>query len=166
MQIKDSLKELFDQLIMVMFSLTTEQYSLPNKNLFNATIGQHVRHIIELFICLDKGYHTGVVNYESRERNLALETDRILAAQKLAWICGSLYNEDKQLHLESSYDSYAECTLLVPTNYFREIIYNIEHTVHHMALIRIGIEELADIDVPQEFGVAASTVKYQRKCAQ
>jgi hypothetical protein len=35
-----------------------------------------------------------------------------------------------------------------------------------MALIRIGINEVADIVLPENFGVASSTVKHKQQCAQ
>jgi hypothetical protein len=164
--LKDSIDEIFDQLCAVLLNLTNEQYSLQSKALFNASIGQHVRHIIELFLCLDNGYKTGVINYEKRERNPALETDRILAVEKLSLISNSIARKDQVLLLEANYREHTENTFIVSTNYWREIIYNLEHTVHHMALIRVALNELTDIVVPQEFGVAASTIRHQKKCAQ
>lgn len=166
MVLKDSIDEIFDQLCSVLLKLTNEQYSLQSKALFNASIGQHVRHIIELFLCLDNGYKTGVINYEKRERNPALETDRILAVEKLSLISNSIARKDQVLLLEANYREHTENTFFVSTNYWREIIYNLEHTVHHMALIRVALNELTDIVVPQEFGVAASTIRHQKKCAQ
>jgi hypothetical protein len=166
MELKESIDEIFDQLCAVLLKLTNEQYSLQNKVILNATIGQHVRHIIELFQCLDKGYKTGIVNYEKRERNIALESDRILAVEKLSFISNSIVRSDKVLLLEANYSEHTENTSFVPTNYWREIIYNLEHTVHHMALIRVALNQFVDLAVPQEFGVAASTIKHQRKCAQ
>ena len=52
------------------------------------------------------------------------------------------------------------------TNYYREIAYNLEHTIHHMALIRVGLRELGDIAVDDSYGVASSTLKYRKQCAQ
>jgi hypothetical protein len=44
----------------------------------------------------------------------------------------------------------------------RELVYNIEHVVHHMALVKIGLKELLpDLDLPDDFGVAVSTIRYQ-----
>ena len=53
------------------------------------------------------------------------------------------------------------------TSLKRELIYNIEHAVHHMAIIKIAIKEsLPHIALPEDFGIAYSTIKYQKECAQ
>ena len=56
--------------------------------------------------------------------------------------------------------------LSVNSTYFSEIIYNLEHTIHHMAYIRIAINELGSIKLPAEFGVAASTNRFRKVCVQ
>jgi hypothetical protein len=41
--------------------------------------------------------------------------------------------------------------------------YNIEHVVHHMALVKIGIHEVSPyVILPPDFGVAISTIKYHK----
>jgi hypothetical protein len=166
MQLQQSIKHVFLQLTDSLERLTNEQYVMPSKTLFNATIGQHVRHIIELFVCLEKGYDNGIVNYENRKRDQRIEQDKSFARQLLIDIYKNLHDKDKTLLLEANYDELSDEALLIPTNYFREIVYNLEHTVHHMALIRVGINEVSSIELPSGYGVAASTIKYQKACAQ
>lgn len=166
MQLQQAVNNIFVQLADSLNQLSQEEYSQPCKTLFNNTIGQHVRHIIELFQCLEKGYESGVVNYEKRKRDTAIEADKELASRLLLGIHGGLSKENKVLTLEASYDDHTTEPILFDTNYNREIAYNLEHTIHHMALIRVGINEISSIELPEDFGVASSTVKYRKQCAQ
>ena len=59
MLLKKPIQNTFVQLTESLNELTDAEYTQPCKALFNASIGQHVRHIIELFLCLEKGYETG-----------------------------------------------------------------------------------------------------------
>ena len=68
--------------------------------------------------------------------------------------------------LEALYNDDSNELTRFHTNYYREVAYNLEHTIHHMALIKVGICEFTDILVPEGFGVAASTIKYRKECAQ
>jgi hypothetical protein len=166
MQLQQSIQHIFVQINQSLEQLTCEQYSKPSKILFGATIGQHVRHIIELFICLQNGYDEGIINYENRKRDYAIETDKEFAASLLNSIYLTLDKNNKELILEVGYDEHSAETISIATNYYREIAYNLEHTVHHMALIRVGINEVSNIEIPDNFGVASSTIKYRQTCAQ
>jgi len=166
MHLQQAIKNTFVQLNESISQLSNEQYIKPSNVLFNATIGQHVRHIIELFLCLDKGYDTGIVNYEKRKRDYTIETNKQLALDLLHKIAVDIDKADKKLLLEASYDELSDEFILIETNYFREVIYNLEHTVHHMALIRVGITEVSQVTLPEGYGVASSTLKYRNACAQ
>ncbi len=166
MQLQQAIGNVFVQLSESIHQLSDEQYKQPSNILFNATIGQHVRHIIELFICLSQGYDTGVINYEKRKRDYRIETERELAVELLHSIYTSINKQDKNLMLEVSYDEHSNDAIVIHTNYYREIAYNLEHTVHHMALIRVGINEVSTIELPLGYGVASSTIKYRKACAQ
>ena len=83
MLLKKPIQNVFVQLTESLHRLTSTEYTQPSKILFNASIGQHVRHIIELFLCLETGYETGVVNYEKRKRDYKIETDKDFAIQLL-----------------------------------------------------------------------------------
>jgi hypothetical protein len=166
MKIQKAIKNVFVQLSESLKQLSDEEYSRPSDILFNATIGQHVRHIIELFIELDKGYKTGYVNYEKRKRDYVIETDKNVAMELLHKIYLQLNKPDKYLLLEANFSEDPNEPEIINTNYLREVMYNLEHTVHHMALIRVGINEVSSLIVPKDYGVASSTIKYKKACAQ
>src|SRR5882724_5377742 len=161
MQLLEGVQQVFVQLSDSIEQLTNEQYTTKIHLLSNATIGQHMRHIVELFLCLEKGYETGLVNYEKRERDINIETNKDFANSLLKKIFKNLSKENKQLLLETGYDEYSNQTIRISSNYYREIVYNLEHTVHHMALIRIGINAIADFSLPESYGVAGSTVGHR-----
>ena len=166
MQVVQSIGSVFKQLENSLGELSAKQYTQPSRILFNATIGQHVRHVIELFICLDKGYETGTVNYEKRKRDYRIETDIVFTRSLFEQVYALLSKPNKPLLLESIYDENSDEPVIIETNYYRELVYNLEHTVHHMALIRVGINEVSAILLPDTFGVASSTIKYREACAQ
>jgi len=166
MHLQQAISNVFVQLNDSIDQLSGEQYVQPVQTLSNATIGQHVRHIIELFICLENGYENGTVNYEKRKRDYTVETNKALAIQLLHAIAAGLGKPNKTLMLEAGYDDLSEDVVTIETNYLREVVYNLEHTVHHMALIRVGIMALSEIALPEGYGVASSTIKYRQACAQ
>jgi hypothetical protein len=161
MQVQRAIRSVFGQLSESLRELSPQQYTQPLDLLFNATIGKHVRHTIELFVCLEEGYHSGRVNYEKRNRDINIETDKNYAIELLQKICNEIEKPDKSLILEANFDERAE-VLGLKTNFYRELVYNLEHTVHHMALIRIGISDISQITVPENFGVAFSTMKHRK----
>jgi hypothetical protein len=166
MQLQHAVNNAFIQLAGSLEQLTPDQYTFPCRNLTNSTIGQHVRHIIEMFQCLENGYTSGIVNYENRKRDQAIETNKEFALGLLREIHSGLNKEDKSLILEGVYNDDSSHLMQFSTNYFREIVYNLEHTIHHMALIRVGLKELTAIELPDNYGMASATVKHKKSCAQ
>lgn len=166
MQLHQAIQNVFVQLNGSLEQLTPEQYVYPSPTLSNASIGQHVRHIIEMFICLEAGYQPGVINYENRKRDIKIETEKDFAAGLLKDIYAGLDKPNKNLVLEATYNEDSNELILFDTNYYREIAYNLEHTIHHMALIKVGIKEVSTMAIPDGFGVASSTLKHRKECAQ
>src|SRR5258708_15693117 len=113
MQFKEAIKNVFNQLDESLIKLSEEQYKQPSKILFNASIGQHVRHIIELYICLYNGYESGTVNYEKRKRDIRIETDKSFASELMQMICNNIDKHNKDLLLDSSYDESSEDSIVV-----------------------------------------------------
>lgn len=157
---------LLHQMEELLGKLSDEQYTDPLPVLSGATIGQHTRHILEFFIELNVGYDTGLINYDNRKRDCAIEISRTTAMVQIASLLSQFEKDDKTLVLAADYGTSEACTIKVRTNYLRELVYNMEHMVHHMALLRIGIQTYSGIELPENFGVASSTLKYRKSCAQ
>lgn len=166
MELQKIVRHVFLQLSLSMDQLENGQYDQPCKNLSGNTIGQHVRHIIEMFQCLEKGYLTGEVDYDKRKRDIEIETNKEFASGLLQEIITQISKKNKSLDLLTYYDELSVLPEKISTNYYREIAYNLEHTIHHMALIRVGLRELGDFSVDDSYGVATSTLKYRNQCAQ
>lgn len=166
MQLQKAVHTILAQLSDSIGLLSDEQYAKPCIHLSGASIGQHVRHIIEMFKCLDAGYESGVIDYEKRKRDKRIENEKSLALNELQGIAAWLDRPDRPLLLLTYSDDLSPDHEKIGSNYFREIAYNLEHCIHHMALIRIGICELGNIPLEENYGVALSTVKYRKSCAQ
>jgi hypothetical protein len=155
---------ILDQLTDAVKQLSEVEYTSPSQTLSGSSIGQHLRHTLEFFICLESGFGKGVVNYDKRAHDHLIETNKQVALFTIDRI-RSFVNEqmhDKSMLIEVGYDLASGNNVQVETNYFRELIYNIEHAVHHMAIIKIGIREVAPrISLSPEFGVAASTIRHR-----
>ncbi len=154
------LKQQLNALSNLLSLLNDEQYSKKIAHLGDAGIGGHTRHIIELLACATEGFSTGVVDYLNRKRNLVLEHDRKAAQQAIADIERSFNKPDKILHLVVDECEHA-VSMPVSTTYYREIVYNTEHAIHHLALIKVALIEMNLDLVEADFGMAYSTIKYK-----
>src|SRR5579871_872127 len=125
MLLQQAINNVFVQLASTLQQLSAEEYNQSCRSLHGNTIGQHVRHIIELFQCLENGYENGLVNYEKRKRDKAIETDKELAIVLLKSIHEKLARNNKALTLEAFYDEHATQAVMIDTNYFREVAYNL-----------------------------------------
>ena len=124
------IKANFIQIINLLHQLSDEEYTFCNNELSNATIGEHTRHIIEMYQSLLKSYNSGIVNYDKRERNVAIQTDRSIAINAINSIQENIDLENIEMTLEQGVN---EATFQVKSNYFRELLYNLEHSIHHQA---------------------------------
>ena len=166
MEIKSAVNSLFVQLHFVLENLNNEQFQTPSASLSGSTIGQHIRHSLEFFICLINSKESGIVNYDKRERSPEIEEKIEYALNLLNELSAAVKesSSNNELVLELSYGHSEDDCLKVKSNFDRELVYNIEHAIHHLALIKIGIIEIApEIALPKGFGVANSTIRYQKQ---
>lgn len=156
-------KTVLTQLIDAINMLTLDEYTQKIELMSNSTIGEHTRHIIELFQQLQSGYESGNINYDARKREIRIQTDVDYAVESIATIISHLELPNKKIGLSSVYNNNEE---IIESNYYRELMYNIEHCIHHQAIIKIGLLSLDSFHINDNFGVAKSTIIYREQCAQ
>lgn len=157
-------KEALNEIVAVLDQLPgQENYTASCPALSGATIGQHTRHVIELYQCLLAGYETAVVNYDDRKRNKLYENDKNEAIAAIREIQNKLELADKPMLIVCQ---AAGDNITIQSNYNREVLYNLEHCIHHQALIRVALIATDGVLVSDEFGVAPSTIQYRQQCAQ
>lgn len=158
-----SIKKTLGELSGLLSQLSDKDYTAPCFGLSNATIGEHTRHIIEMFQCLEQQYENGIINYDERKRDTRIQTDTVFAREILAQITDLLEKPNKTLQLRQCVDGE---TLFIESNYNRELLYNLEHCIHHQALIKVAVLQNESIVIDENFGVARSTIEYRKQCAQ
>lgn len=165
MQLSNATCSMLDQVESVISQIKNEDYTKPVDVFNNSTIGQHFRHTLEFFQCLKDGYEMGVVSYDKRKHDKSIETDKQLAlafiSKAKAFI--SKCDMSKPLRLEVNYTIEDTEDIIIDSNMGREVTYNIEHAIHHMAIIKIGLQVLCPyVKLPFGFGVAISTLRYNK----
>ena len=162
------------QLTNTLMQLHEDEYTMPLEILSNSSIGEHSRHIIELFEIPIKQYELGIIDYDNRKRNVKIQTEIDFAIECINKILAEIEKPNKPLEILFTLNTSqkADVTLSnnqiesVQSNYLREILYNLEHCIHHQAIIKIGLKYLGKNIVDENFGVAKSTINYRTQCAQ
>lgn len=158
-----SITKTLNELLDLLSQISDTDYSCPCHQLSNATIGEHTRHIIEMFQCLENQYEYGIVNYDIRKRDYLIQTNTDFAQKCILQILNQIEKPNKSLQLQQIIDGEE---FLIDTNYNRELLYNLEHCIHHQALIKVAVIQSQTIKIDENFGVARSTIEYRKQCAQ
>jgi hypothetical protein len=151
-------------------SISIDQYQYKSLILAGASIGQHIRHILEFYLCLmNSAEDNDIINYDKRERNLRIELDPVEAIATIDEIYSrlSVPSKEEVLYLQGNYSNHEIDLITIPTTFNRELAYCLEHTIHHQALIKIGLMELNLTHlIDQHFGVAPATVRFNQQKAK
>ncbi|MBD3630629.1 hypothetical protein [Cyclobacterium sp.] len=146
-------------------NLKEDQYQYPSTYLSGASIGQHIRHILEFYTCLTSAcLENTPVNYDARKRDHDLEKKPMEAIKVIDRIIDYLENGEikGETALLANYAVGKTQSRSIPSSFQRELAYCLEHSIHHQALIKIGLLEqgLSALICP-DFGVAPSTIKFR-----
>ena len=162
-QLHATTREIIAQLQLFLNQIDANSYSECLPILQGSSVGQHLRHVIEFYVCLSRQMKEGIISYDDRERNHQLENDLGYTCRILSELSNEVaeWHTDKPLQLRAIYGDTAGT--LVPTSLARELVYLIEHAVHHMAVVKIAVaHHLPHIVLPSSFGVAHSTRQHQK----
>lgn len=160
----NTLQHLLQQIKEYLIQLSPAQYAQTLEVYSGASIGQHTRHMIEFLQCFLRQYPSGIINYDARQRKADLEQLPQAALQAIAVVENCLNTVQEQPHKLQLLLSYPQAAnaIFVTTNLEREIAYNIEHIIHHLAIIKIGLLiQVPHIKLSPDFGVAYSTIQYR-----
>jgi hypothetical protein len=149
--------------------LSEGAYSRPGPFDPRSGAGAHVRHVIEFTDAFLRGAATGRIDYAERARDLRLETDAVFAAERMRELAVELstLDSDRDAPLLVRSEGDAASDVWSASTVGRELQVLASHTVHHYALVALVLR-LDGVDVPEEFGVAPSTLRYWRSgvCAR
>ncbi len=162
--------ESLDQMIDFITGLSDEAYMMAPKPLFNSSIGQHLRHILDVYMALMSSDNLEKINYDIRRRGLALETVRSEGLIELNVIHQWLMTFDADLltlptTVQSEVSVCSEQSAQMSSSMGRELCFASSHLTHHLALMA-AIAKFLGHDVNDEFGVAPTTATFLRSQQQ
>ena len=163
MKIKFSAAAILTQLKDLIYKINQDDLKRPLEVFSGSSIGQHTRHILEFYICLLQQMKDENICYDKRNRDTKLETEKKYIIEKIDETVSHINHLKDDLPLTLSTE-LSGCIHLTPSSISRELLYLIEHAVHHMAMIKIGIVlNFPSMELGDDFGVAASTRRYIEK---
>jgi len=143
--------------------LKAEAYGVRNPLVSNTSIGLHIRHISDHYVCLERGLADGRVDYTRRAPDPEVENQRdagLAALQRAVGFVTRLSAARSRLLLVRMDTSPADDRIWSLSSVTRELEFVLSHTVHHHALVSV-LCRLLSVPVDDGFGVAHSTLVRQ-----
>ncbi|HAD12027.1 MAG TPA: hypothetical protein DCF33_06265 [Saprospirales bacterium] len=160
MEVKAALLNTLQQISALLGQIEPHEYRQPLDEYDGSTLGQHFRHILEFFICLEKGRPEGRVDYASRERNLLFEDSPGIARQAIESFAEKLEQLDPSEKLDFVAEFGFEDRPSYQSTLGRELVFVYDHAIHHLAIIKIGLRcQFPHIQINKDLGVSPSTIK-------
>lgn len=143
-------------------ALTPEQYVRAENG--HSSIGAHMRHCLDHFLCFFRGLEDEEINYDARERDAALETDptvfhRVVDEIGKALIGLNGSDLSRQVIMRQIPAPGYEA-MRVETTVDRELLFLMSHCIHHVAVVKVLARALG-VALPGDLGVAYSTVVWK-----
>jgi len=113
-------------------------YSNSIKDINDETIGRHIRHIIDFYLCFIIGINkNSFINYDRRQRNKKVENDISTAKKELDKILFFL-KSNKHINRKLKVAlNFSIAKKYYKSTYERELMHLADHTIHHGHIIQI-----------------------------
>ena len=155
----DAIEKNLQRGIKLLNTISDEQYSDCSVPPYYSSIGNNMRHILDVFSCIFKGIDNGVIDFSNRERNelAQMKTDAGITYFRQIIDQLKLVNPEDFDKIVKVTDDLG--TGKITTNYTLSsaLVQAHSHTIHHYASIGLIIEKLG-IELPDaDFGYNPTT---------
>jgi hypothetical protein len=164
MNCKKGAIKLIDSIVDTISAIDVDQYHQPLKIYNGSTFGKHFRHIHDFFHCLVHQCPDHEIDYCHRCREERIENEKNYSIEAFRSLQQELegLDEDQMITVKADFEVSAGVRPTVRTSIGREIMYAYDHAVHHLAIVKIGLNaHCPDLELDQDIGVAASTIRHQ-----
>ncbi len=158
--------EAIEQSLALCDLLDDNSYNYKATPYVQSSIGEHLRHILDMYLALIRQPQTRVIDYDHRRRGAPVESDLKAGISELqnihSWLTTlNAVNLDKPVTIlsETSVSTQKICEL--PSSLRRELLFVASHTIHHLAIIKV-IATHANIATGEHLGYAPATATYLR----
>lgn len=160
--IKGSLK-VISSILDLLNKIDDASYKKPLPIFSGSTLGNHFRHILDFYNCLINGIDNGLIDYAVRERNPAIEMKTDAAYRAFEKVGRAITKLEDHDPLVIRADFSGEYRPLVDSTVGRELMFAFDHAIHHLAMVKIGLNiNFPQIEIDENLGVAPSTVKNKK----
>ena len=165
MDCKEGTRRMAKQISNLLDQIDQASYHKPLAVFKGSSLGQHVRHILDFYTCISKGCANDLIDYSKRQRDARIEQDKNFAKAMLNNLSEEICGLDEAALIQVRADFSTETELdrpIVHSSIGREIMFAYDHALHHLAIIKIGIQTaFPNLDLEENLGVAPATVKYR-----
>ena len=157
----DAIEKNLERGIKLLNSISDSQYSDTSVEPYNSSIGNHMRHILDVYSCIFNGLDSGSIDFSKRERNELAEQYTSSGIAYFENIIEQLKNLDHSTFNKRVVVSDDLGLGVVSANYTlaAALIQAHSHAIHHYASVGIIINQLG-IELPDaDFGYNPTTPK-------
>ena len=147
--------------------LSADRYTQIQRPYFESSFGKHLRHILDHYICFQRDFPKGLIDYDQRQRDCQLETDKEYALNVINTLRDFLEtlkqtaDENQSLKILMCNDVEVPQGEITESSLGRELQFLQGHSVHHYALMATMMRFSGE-QIDSHFGVAPSTIVHEK----